>query len=117
MDLVAGAAFAVAASDDRAANARVAEDCRAARIPVNCADAPAECDFYFPAVITEGDITVAVSTGGASPALAAALKAYIAKRLPAQLQEICAKAAKWRGIMSAEEYKTAVKKLLEEDGA
>ena len=50
-----GALFTVAATDDAALNARVAADCRARGVPVNCVDAPALCDFFFPALITAGE--------------------------------------------------------------
>ena len=114
-DLRFGAAFVVAATDDRALNAAVAEDCNRLGIPVNSVDAPAECSFYFPAVITEGNVTGAVSTGGAAPALAAALKRCIASRLPENLNEICKRAEALRGTMPAEEYAAAVQKLLEDE--
>ena len=54
VSLLDGADFAVAATSDRAFNARVAEDCRARRVPVNCVDDRAHCDFYFPALIVHG---------------------------------------------------------------
>ena len=112
--LLTGLAFAVAATDDKIFNARVAADCRKAGVPVNSVDAPVDCDFYFPALLTRGDVTVAVSTGGAAPALAAALKGYLARCLPEELEEICARAAALRHTMPAEEYLAAVQRLLEE---
>ena len=112
---IAGRDMVIAATDDRALNAAVAEDCNRLGIPVNSVDAPSECSFYFPAVITEGNVTVAVSTGGASPALAAALKRYIASRLHENLNEICKRAETLRGTMPAEEYAAAVQKLLEDE--
>ncbi len=65
-----GAAVAVAATHDRAANSQVAADARAAGIPVNVVDTPRECTFIVPSVVVRDDLVIAVSTGGASPALA-----------------------------------------------
>jgi siroheme synthase-like protein len=67
---LAGQAVVFVATDDGGINARVARDARAAGVLVNAADDPAHCDFILPAVLSRGEITVAVSTGGASPALA-----------------------------------------------
>lgn len=71
---LAGAALAVGATDDRAVNSRVAADARAASTPVNVVDTPAECSFIVPSVVTQGEMVIAVSTGGASPALAKRLR-------------------------------------------
>ena len=46
---------------------------------MNTADEPALCDFYMPAVVRRGELTVAISTGGASPALAAKLRRKLSK--------------------------------------
>ena len=62
------------ATDDGAVNASVATDCRARRVWVNAADDPANCDFILPSVIRQGQVVVAASTGGASPALARRLR-------------------------------------------
>lgn len=71
---VAGAAVAIAATDDATVNAQVATDARAAGVPVNVVDVPPLSTFIVPAVIEEGSIQIAVSTGGNSPALARRLK-------------------------------------------
>lgn len=65
-----GAAVAVGATDDRTVNKQVAADARAAGIPVNVVDTPAECSFIVPSVVVRDNLVIAVSTGGASPALA-----------------------------------------------
>ncbi|MGB9616525.1 MAG: precorrin-2 dehydrogenase/sirohydrochlorin ferrochelatase family protein, partial [Desulfomonilaceae bacterium] len=50
------------------------------RIPCNIADVPDLCTFIVPAVITQGDLMIAVSTGGASPALAKRIREDLQKR-------------------------------------
>jgi len=49
-------------------------DGRAAGVLVNSADDPARCDFFLPAVIRRGELAIAVSTGGTSPALARVMR-------------------------------------------
>ena len=62
------------ATDNSEINAMVFSEARSLRIWVNSADDPDHCDFILPAVIRRGDLTVAVSTGGASPAVTRAIR-------------------------------------------
>jgi uroporphyrin-III C-methyltransferase/precorrin-2 dehydrogenase/sirohydrochlorin ferrochelatase len=77
-----GVFLVVAATDDRAANARVAADARERGVLVNAVDDPDNCDFITPAVVRRGDVQVAVTTGGASPALARHLRELLERTLP-----------------------------------
>ena len=80
-----GAAVVVASTDDAAVNAAVSRDCRRRGIPVNVVDVPELCTFFVPAVVRRGPVTVAVSTGGRSPSLAAALRRRLEALLPTSL--------------------------------
>ena len=71
---VAGYWLAIAATGDHAVNLSVFEDGEAAGVWVNGADDPAACSFMLPAVARRGPISVAVSTGGQSPALSGWLR-------------------------------------------
>ena len=71
---VAGFRLAVAATDDPAVNKAVFDDAEAAGVWVNSADDPDRCSFTLPSVVRRGPLTVSVSTGGHSPALATWLK-------------------------------------------
>jgi len=75
---VDGKLLAVAATDEET-GARVAAAAARAHIFCNVADVPQHCSFILPAIHREGAITVAVSTGGASPALAQWIRARISE--------------------------------------
>lgn len=64
---VEGMTLVVAATDDRAVNAHVADLCKAKGLPVNVVDDPVNCSFFFPAIVRKGPMTVAVSSGGTCP--------------------------------------------------
>ena len=114
-DLLDGAYLAIAATDDKEVNARVAADCRARGIEVNSADDKENCTFFFPALVLRGDVTIGISTGGASPYLAARLRARAEEAFPESLKEVCERAKALRGSVSAEEYARAVEEMLHED--
>ena len=71
----------VTATDDPAINAAVSADAQRRGIWVNSADDPANCTFTLPAVARAGPVTVAVTTGGASPALASHLRGEVERWL------------------------------------
>jgi precorrin-2 dehydrogenase/sirohydrochlorin ferrochelatase len=75
-DLI-GAMLAFVATGDEAASRLVAEEASRMRIPVNVADAPELCTFIAPSVVNRGDLRIAISTGGASPATARMLRERI----------------------------------------
>lgn len=71
---LAGFELAFVATDDAAVNDTVFQEGRSGGVWVNAADDPAHCDFILPSVLRRGDLTVAVSSGGNSPALARAVR-------------------------------------------
>jgi len=77
-DLDLGFGLVLACTNDRETNRAIGLACRARRIPVLVADAQDESTFFTPAVLRDGDLAVAVSTGGASPTLAKELRERIA---------------------------------------
>ncbi|KAL1744547.1 putative NAD(P)-binding-domain-containing protein [Schizophyllum fasciatum] len=62
------------ALDDAAKSREIVALCRAQRIPVNAADIPDLCDFYFGAQVRDGPLQIMVSTNGNGPKLAALIK-------------------------------------------
>ncbi|MDA8126608.1 MAG: bifunctional precorrin-2 dehydrogenase/sirohydrochlorin ferrochelatase [Deltaproteobacteria bacterium] len=73
-ELIRGARLVIGATDDEAVNGRISKDARALGIPVNIVDDPARCDFILPSLVERGDLAIAISTGGKSPALAKKLR-------------------------------------------
>ena len=108
----------ITATDDRAVNAAVAADATARGIWANSADDPTNCTFPLPAVARDGAVTVAVGTGGSSPALASHLRAEIegwlteigaaaaavtlaAQRADLRAQGVSTESIDWAGRVSA----------------
>lgn len=77
---IEGAALIVGATDDEKTNAAVSSDARSLGIPVNIVDDPQKCDFILPSVMERGDLTIAIGTGGKSPALARHLREELAAK-------------------------------------
>ncbi|MDO4288961.1 MAG: bifunctional precorrin-2 dehydrogenase/sirohydrochlorin ferrochelatase [Eubacterium sp.] len=67
---LAGADIVVAATDDAEVNQKILADCKQRKILCNASDDPEHSDFIFPAVLSRGDLDIAVTTRGASPMLA-----------------------------------------------
>lgn len=76
-----GALLVLVATDDPTVNRRMAAAAARRGALVNVADDPAACGFLVPSVLRRGDLTVAVSTGGGSPALAKRLRERLADML------------------------------------
>jgi len=73
----AGAALVFSATDDPEVSRAVYKEATALGVFVNTADQPRLCSFIMPAVVRRGDIGIAISTSGTSPALAAKLRRRI----------------------------------------
>lgn len=72
-----GAALVFTALDDPRATAAVADEARRRGIWLNAADDPRSCSFILPAVVRRGPLTIAVASGGATPALTRALREHL----------------------------------------
>lgn len=84
----AGYRLVITATGVPEVDAAVATDADAAGVWVNSADDAAHCTFLLPAIHRDGPVTVAVSTGGASPALATWLRRQIADALGERVGEL-----------------------------
>jgi precorrin-2 dehydrogenase/sirohydrochlorin ferrochelatase len=64
----------IAATDDQEANRQIASRARKQGLLVNAVDQPEDCNFIMPSIVKRGDLQVAISTAGKSPALAKKLR-------------------------------------------
>lgn len=65
-----GVFLVIAATDDALLNRRVSQEAQKRGLLVNAVDQPADCNFIVPSVLSRGDLLIAVSTSGKSPAFA-----------------------------------------------
>lgn len=77
-----GAFLAVAATSTPSVNRAVYAEANAASILCNAVDDPPFCDYYFPSVVRRGELQIAISTAGESPALAQRLRKELNAALP-----------------------------------
>jgi precorrin-2 dehydrogenase / sirohydrochlorin ferrochelatase len=79
---LSGSFLVIAATNVPAVNRAVYAEAVEKDILCNAVDDPPFCDFYFPSVVRRGDLQIAISTAGASPALAQRLRKEINAQLP-----------------------------------
>jgi precorrin-2 dehydrogenase/sirohydrochlorin ferrochelatase len=79
-ELMNGAVLIIAATDNKYLNSSIADSAKKAGILVNAVDQPADCSFIVPSIVRKGDLQIAVSTSGKSPALAKKLRIDLDKQ-------------------------------------
>lgn len=113
-DLCPRPALVIVGDIERVRARAIAAMCVEADVPVNVVDVPELCTFFFPSLITRGDLTVSISTGGKSPAAAACLRRRVQKDLPDRTEEIldwlCAFRKKISGALPAPSRSALVQK-------
>jgi uroporphyrin-III C-methyltransferase/precorrin-2 dehydrogenase/sirohydrochlorin ferrochelatase len=90
--IVAGVPPTVAEAASRAARER--------GVLVNVVDEPLLCSFIMPAIVDRAPVVIAISTGGAAPGLAAALRRALDRALPRRLGELALLAARFRPLVA-----------------
>jgi uroporphyrin-III C-methyltransferase/precorrin-2 dehydrogenase/sirohydrochlorin ferrochelatase len=99
VDDLRGAAIAVGAFDSDDEAQRFCDAARAAGVPVNVIDKPAFCDFSFGAIVNRSPLVIGISTDGAAPVFAQAIRAKLEALLPKGFADWAAAAARWRGAL------------------
>ncbi len=95
----AGVALAIGAFDGDDSAASFAQAARTAGVPVNVIDKPAFCDFSFGAIVNRSPLVIGVSTDGAAPVFAQAIRAKLEAFLPIGFSGWAAAAARWRATL------------------
>lgn len=72
----------IAAVDDFLVQENIYKESREYSCLCNCVDLPKYCDFIFPSYVKKGDLTIAISTSGSSPAMAKHLRIWLNKIIP-----------------------------------
>jgi uroporphyrin-III C-methyltransferase/precorrin-2 dehydrogenase/sirohydrochlorin ferrochelatase len=99
-DLI-GAALAIGVFDEAAEAEAFHKAARGVSVPVNCADRPAFCDFQIGAIVNRSPLVIGISTHGAAPSLARAIRGRLDTLLPQGLRHWTAAAAAWRPYLKS----------------
>ena len=110
---LAGHFLVVAATNVPAVNRAVFAEAESIGVLINAVDDPPFCDFYFPSVVRRGDLQIAISTSGESPALAQRLRKEINALLPLDTGDWLAELGNLRReVLQMEPLNEARKELL-----
>jgi precorrin-2 dehydrogenase / sirohydrochlorin ferrochelatase len=82
-----GAQIVFSATDDHDLNKSVYNEARKSNIFINAVDDPPNCTFTVPSFFSRGDLVVAISTGGVSPAMSARIRREIEKVIPESIED------------------------------
>jgi siroheme synthase-like protein len=101
---LSGRELVFVATDDSDVNDRVYQKSKSYGVWVNAADDPARCDFILPSVLRRGELTVAVSTGGASPAATRAIREELDDYFTADYAQLVRVAAEVRSELKEQSH-------------
>jgi uroporphyrin-III C-methyltransferase len=96
MDLEGDIDIVLSAIDDPIKSKEIYQLSKEKKIPINVADVPPLCDFYFMSEHRDGPLQIAVSTNGQGPKLAVMIRKHISKNLPNGIGEAISKASDLR---------------------
>src|SRR5438270_10418747 len=102
----------VAATPLREVNTQIFQEARLRNVLCNSVDDPENCDFYYPAVVQRGDLQIAISTGGRSPALAQRLRQELEEQFGPEYETWIAELGEARDQLNAASLDSEARKKL-----
>ena len=96
---LAGAYIVFAATGDAGVNKAIYLESEERKILMNSADDPDNCSFFVPSMTRKGDLLIAVSTSGNSPAMAARVRKMLEERIPENIEEVLSALRKARELL------------------
>jgi precorrin-2 dehydrogenase/sirohydrochlorin ferrochelatase len=110
-----GAFMVIGATDRNDVNERISKDAVARGLLVNIVDDPDRCNFILPSLVQQGDLSIAISTGGKSPALAKKLRKELEKQYGPEYQTLLVIMGVLRKRILARDQRVADNKAVFED--
>ncbi len=102
----------IAATSSREVNSRVFTEAQTRKVLCNAVDDPGNCDFYYPAVVNRGDLQIAISTNGRSPALAQRLRRELEEQFGPEYEEWVAELGETREQLATKKIPLEPRKQL-----
>jgi len=109
---LSGAVLVFSAADDSQVNAAVFTEAEEKGILINAVDDPPNCSFYVPSFVRKGDLLFSLSTGGASPAMAARLRREMEKHIPSGIDLILEKLKQARTVLKEDKFFSGISSSL-----
>ena len=117
-DDLEGMLLVVAATSSTVLHERIFEEATRRGVLCNIVDVPSLCDFYYPSVVQRGDLQIAISTAGQSPALAQRLRKELEDQFGPEYEEWVAQLGEARGKLRSTNMDSQERKgLLHEDAS
>jgi precorrin-2 dehydrogenase / sirohydrochlorin ferrochelatase len=107
-----GKFLVIVATSSRYVNTRVFTETHARGILCNAVDDPPNCDFYYPAVVRRGELQIAISTGGQSPALAQRIRQELDQQFGPEYETWVAELGKQREELAASDLDPEIRKRI-----
>jgi precorrin-2 dehydrogenase/sirohydrochlorin ferrochelatase len=99
-----GALLVFSATNDTDVNREIFNEAKERNILINASDDPPNCSFYIPSFIRRGDLILALSTSGASPAMAGRLRREMAQHIPENIEAILERLNKARTLLKEDTH-------------